>query len=130
MRLMTSIVVLASLSLAGAAHAAGPTKKNMPVSPNTTKAVASQAAARGATLTPAQQQDLRNRALAMPRANAKPMPRTRAEAEATTRKNRDGSISAETSVDMMSFVAATQHSDGSISIAHEGDAPMEGNDHE
>ncbi|NLA67778.1 MAG: hypothetical protein GX856_05955 [Gammaproteobacteria bacterium] len=56
-----------------------------------------------------------------PAAGAKPMPRTRAEALRTFRRHADGSISMETSEDMMSFVTATQREDGSIVIQH-GDA--------
>lgn len=130
MKVVKSMALLAGLSLACAAQAGAPGKGTPRTTATTTPAAAAELAVqRGSQLTPEQQQALRASANAMPRANAKPMPATRRQAELSVRKHRDGTVSAETSLDMMLNVVAVQAADGSIAVTHEGDT-TEGNDHE
>lgn len=131
MKVVKSTALLAGLMLACTAQAGAPGKGTPRTTATTTPAAAAQQAVqRGSQLTIEQQQALRDSANAMPRANAKPMPATRRQAELTKRTQRDGSVSAQTSVDMMLNVVAEQAADGTITVTHEGDATTEGNDHE
>lgn len=123
-----TLLLLAGLSAGFAAHAAEPASRSATTTASyggVTVAI-DPATGRLRAPTAAEQARLRTAVASSSRAadrvsGARPMPRTRAEALRTFRRHADGSISMETSEDMMSFVTATRREDGSILIQH-GDA--------
>ena len=125
MRVTTSMVLLAGLTLACGAQAGESAQEDVGLYFNGVKVAIDPATGRLRQPTAAEIKALRASVKQMPTARGKAMPATRADAQRTVRKLPDGSVTAQVSEDMMNTVVATRQADGSIRISHEGDAHQE-----